>query len=71
MIQVRKRDGKVVPFNLEKIKTAILKDLKAIGHEGDIEATAKKYADEVPGKVVISTEYGSAYVRNLYQPETA
>lgn len=47
MIQVRKRDGKVVPFDLEKIKTAILKDLKAIGHEGDIEATAKKYADEV------------------------
>lgn len=47
MIQVRKRDSKVVPFDLEKIKTAILKDLKAIGHEGDIEATAKKYADEV------------------------
>lgn len=47
MIQVRKRDGKVVPFDLQKIKTAILKDLKAIGHEGDIEAIAQDYADRV------------------------
>ena len=47
MIQVRKRDGKVVPFDLKKIENAILKDLVAIKHEGDNKATAKKYAGMV------------------------
>ena len=47
MIQVKKRDGKVVPFDLTKIQVAVLKDLNAIGHEGNNEETARKYADEV------------------------
>ena len=47
MIQVRKRDGKVVPFDLTKIQVAILKDLKAIGHEGDIDKISREYADKV------------------------
>ena len=43
-------------------------DMDVLGNIG----TAKKpLLIHVPGKVVISTEYGSAYVRNLYQPETA
>ena len=47
MIQVRKRDGHLVPFDLSKIENAILKDLIAIGHKGNNEATAKRYATEV------------------------
>ena len=47
MIQVRKRDGHLVEFDLSKIKNAILKDLIAIGHEGDNEATAQRFANEV------------------------
>ena len=47
MIQVRKRDGHLVPFDLSKIETAILKDLNAIGHEGNNETAAKHYATEV------------------------
>lgn len=47
MIQVRKRDGHLVEFDLSKIKNAILKDLTAIGHEGDNEATAQRFANEV------------------------
>ena len=43
-------------------------DMDVLGNIG----TAKKpLLIHVPGKVVISTEYGSAYVRNLYQLETA
>lgn len=47
MIQVRKRDGKVVPFDLTKIQVAIWKDLKAIGHKGDIDKISREYADKV------------------------
>lgn len=46
-IQVRKRDGKVVPFDLTKIENAILKDLKAISHDGDIKSIASEYAAKV------------------------
>lgn len=33
MIYVVKRDGRIMPFNLEKIKTAILKAFQAVDHE--------------------------------------
>ena len=49
MIQVRKRDGSLVPFDLSKIKNAILKDLKAIHHEGNIDDIATHYANRVDG----------------------
>ena len=49
MIQVRKRDGSLVPFDLSKIKNAILKDLKAIYHEGNIDDIATHYANRVDG----------------------
>ena len=49
MIQVRKRDGSLVPFDLSKIKNAILKDLKAIHHEGNIDDIAIHYANRVDG----------------------
>lgn len=49
MIQVRKRDGSLVPFDLSKIKNAILKDLKAINHAGNIDDIATHYANRVDG----------------------
>ena len=49
MIQVRKRDESLVPFDLSKIKNAILKDLKAIHHEGNIDDIATHYANRVDG----------------------
>ena len=49
MIQVRKRDGSLVPFDLSKIKNAILKDLKAINHAGNIDDIAMHYANRVDG----------------------
>ena len=49
MIQVRKRDGSLVPFDLSKIKNAILKNLKAIRHEGNIDDISTHYADRVDG----------------------
>ena len=49
MIQVRKRDGSLVPFDLSKIKNAILKDLQAIHHEGNIDDIATHYANRVDG----------------------
>lgn len=49
MIQVRKRDGSLVPFDLSKIKNAILKDLKAINHAGNIDNIATHYANRVDG----------------------
>ena len=49
MIQVRTRDGSLVPFDLSKIKNAILKDLKAIHHEGNIDDIATHYANRVDG----------------------
>ena len=49
MIQVRKRDGSLVPFDLSKIKNAILKNLKAIHHEGNIDDISTHYANRVDG----------------------
>lgn len=49
MIQVRKRDGSLVPFDLSKIKNAILKNLKAIRHEGNIDDISTHYANRVDG----------------------
>ncbi|MFC2475467.1 MAG: anaerobic ribonucleoside-triphosphate reductase, partial [Prevotella sp.] len=41
--------GSLVPFDLSKIKNAILKDLKAINHAGNIDDIATHYANRVDG----------------------
>ena len=48
--QIRKRDGSVQPFNIDKIESAILKALYEIG-EGEV-ADAKKVADLVHQKTI-------------------
>jgi ribonucleoside-triphosphate reductase len=48
--QVRKRDGRVVPFNLEKIADAIFKAARAVGGED------RALAEELAGVVVLFLE---------------
>lgn len=45
MIYVIKRDGRVMPFNTEKIKNAILKAFKAV--DGEISEYAELKAENI------------------------
>ena len=61
MIYVVKRDGRIMPFNLEKIKTAILKAFQAV--DGDVTPYAETKAENI-------ANYIEGFCEDIEEPQS-
>lgn len=61
MIYVEKRDGRIMPFNLEKIKTAILKAFQAV--DGDVTPYAETKAENI-------ANYIEGFCEDIEEPQS-
>ena len=67
LTKIQKRDGRTVPFNIEKIADAIYKAARAVGGNDYQEAgeMAEKVCDYLEANVIKSSAASDVYKRQL------